>query len=179
MKSDFPKKEIRILGIDDAPFDKFRDKETMIIGTIFRGGQFLDGLLTTTVDIDGEDATLKVIELIRNSKFRGQLRAIMLDGIAVGGFNIINIKTLYRETKIPVIVIMRDQPDMQQKVKLIEQLEKPKKIDDIYIQYEGLSLKDAINIIKISCTHSNIPEPIRIAHIIGQGIVFGESKGRA
>ena len=83
------KPEIRILGIDDAPFDKFSDKETYVIATVFRGGDFMDGLLTCKVKVDGNDSTKKLIEMINSSKFKIQFRAILLDGIAVAGFNVI------------------------------------------------------------------------------------------
>jgi len=29
------KKEIRVLGIDDGPFDKFNDSEVIVIGAIY------------------------------------------------------------------------------------------------------------------------------------------------
>jgi len=32
------KKQIRIIGIDDASFDKFKDKKVLVLGTICRGG---------------------------------------------------------------------------------------------------------------------------------------------
>jgi len=55
------KKEVRILGIDDAPFDLHKSKKTILIGVIFRGGSFLDGVLRTEIDIDGTNATKKII----------------------------------------------------------------------------------------------------------------------
>ncbi|MFH1917182.1 MAG: DUF99 family protein [Nanoarchaeota archaeon] len=185
------KKESRIIGIDDGPFDKFKDKEALIVGTVFRGGQYLDGILTTRVSIDGFDATYNIIQMIKKSKWKSQIRAIMLDGIAVAGFNVINIKNLHKETGIPVIVIIRQYPDyegmfralkklgMNEKIKLIETIEKPEKVNTIYIQREGISIREALALLKITCTHAKIPEPVRIAHIIASGLSTGESKGAA
>jgi len=186
------KPEIRVLGVDDSPFKKFQKrKQTRIIGTIFRGGNFLDGILSTKVSIDGNNSTDKLIELINNTKFKPQLRCLMLDGIAFGGFNIIDIHKLHKKTKIPVMVIMRKMPDMKaiekalkkikkhKKLKLIEKAGPPIKIGNIYAQFKGLSKKQAEEILKITCTHSYIPEPIRVSHLIAQGVYFGESKGKA
>ena len=151
----------------------------------------MDGLVSCYVEKDGEDATLKLIDLINNCKFKTQLKAIFLDGIAVGGFNVINAKSLNKLTGIPVIVVMRDYPDfkkmytalknlgMEKKIDIIKKMPKPKKASQIYIQNIGLTLKTAREYLKISATHSYLPEPIRIAHLITQGIVMGESKGRA
>ena len=88
------KKEIRVIGIDDSPFDKFKKGKVLVVGTVFRGGLYLDGILSTKVIIDGNDATTKIIEMINKCKFKPQLQCIFLDGIAVGGFNVIDIKEL-------------------------------------------------------------------------------------
>jgi len=185
------KSEIRTLGIDDAPFDKHQSKDVLVIGTIFRGGLIMDGLVSCYVEKDGFDATLKLIELINKCKFKPQLQCIFLDGIAVAGFNVINIENLSKQTKIPVIVIIRNYPDykkmyaalkklgMDEKIALIDKLKKPTTIDQIYIQYVGTTLEKAKKFLRTTCTRSLVPEPVRIAHIIGQGIMFGESKGRA
>ncbi|MBW2978287.1 DUF99 family protein [Candidatus Woesearchaeota archaeon] len=185
------KKEIRILGIDDAPFDKFKGGDVLVIGTVFRGGSWLDGLLSTKVKVDGNDATDKLIMMINKCKFKPQLQAIILDGIALGGFNVVDVEKLNKKTKIPVIVVIRRMPDFkkiketlkklrkEKKFRLIEKAGKVYKVGEIYVQINGISLRDTEKILKISCTRSLLPEPIRAAHIIAAGIVKGESKGDA
>ncbi len=187
------KREIRVIGIDDAPFDKFDplQKYVLVVGTIFRGGSFLDGMLSTHVEKDGEDATLRIVEMINNCKFKPQLQAIFLNGVAVAGFNVINPIIMNKETGIPVIVIIRNYPDykkmfsaleklgMQKKIGIIEKLPKPSKVDDIYVQNIGISRKDTLKLLNITRTHSHIPEPLRVAHLIASGISEGESRGRA
>ena len=177
------KKEIRLLGVDDSPFDKFKNDKVLVIGTIFRGGQFLDGLLSTKVHVDGSDSTKKLISMINKTKNKPQLQAILMDGIALGGFNIVDINQLYEKTKIPVIVVIRRMPDIeniksvlkrigkQNKIKLLEKAGTPIKIRKVYCQLTGLTKEKAEQILKIACTHSFIPEPIRAAHIIASGVV--------
>lgn len=185
------KQEIRVLGIDDASFDKFSDKETYVIGTVFRGGEFMDGMVSCRVTVDGDDATDRIAVMINNSKFNVQIRAIMLDGIAVAGFNVIDVQELFRKTNIPVIVVMRDYPDIEKikaalkktgmldKLALMEKAGSIYSYEKIHFQAIGIEKEKSEQLLKLTCTHSYVPEPIRIAHIIGQGIVFGESKGRA
>lgn len=185
------KKQIRVLGIDDAPFQKGVSRETTVFGVIFRGGDFLDGVLSQKVQVDGNEATDVVIEMINQSKFKSQLRAILLDGIAVAGFNIVDIKKLYKNTKIPVIVVMRKYPDikkiketlkkigMKEKISLLDAAGKIYHYNNICYQICGLKRKKAEEILKITSTHSYIPEAIRVAHLIGSALVFGESKGNA
>ena len=88
--------ELRILGIDDGHFSK-QDKDAIVIGTVFRGGKWMDGVLSTHVKIDGYDSTENLIHLVRKSKHFGQLRCIMINGIALGGFNVIDINSEIRQ----------------------------------------------------------------------------------
>lgn len=183
--------EIRVIGIDDTSFDKFKDKQTLAIGVIFRGGNFLDGVISIPVQVDGDDATDQLTKMINASKFKLQLRCILLDGIAVGGFNVIDIQELSSRTKLPVIVVVRDYPDFGKifsaldklgfsaKKALIRKAGKPIKIGKVHVQICGISLEKAREILQLTCTRADIPEPIRVAHLIGQGIKYGESKGQA
>ena len=185
------KKEMRVIGIDDAPFNKFKIGKVLVVGTVFRGGLFLDGVLSTQVSIDGNNSTKKIIEMINKCKFKQQLQCIFLDGIAVAGFNVIDVKELSKKTKLPVIVIIRRKPNIEKikktlikigkksKIKLIEKAGSVVSVGDIYIQLTGLSIEKAKEILKIVCTRSLIPEPIRMAHLIASGITFGESRGKA
>ena len=81
------KQQIRLLGIDDSPFT-FNDKYTTIIGVVMRGGEYLECVLRNQISIDGNDATYVCKEMIKNTRHREQLKAMLLDGIALGGFNI-------------------------------------------------------------------------------------------
>ena len=106
------KKEIRVIGIDDSPFNKFKDKKILVVGVVMRGGLFVDGVLSTKVKVDGSDATDKITKMINKCKFKPQLQCIFLNGIAVAGFNVIDVKKLNKKTKIPVVVVIRDNPDI-------------------------------------------------------------------
>lgn len=182
---------MRVIGIDDAPFKKFGKGNVLIVGTVFRGGSYLDGILSTKAAIDGSNATKKIAEMINKCRFKPQLQCIFLDGIAVGGFNIIDIKDLSKKTKLPVMVIIRRKPDInsikkiliklnkKNKIKLLEKAGSVIPIGKIYIQLTGLSIEKAKEILKIVCTRSLIPEPIRISHLIASGITYGESRGKA
>jgi endonuclease V-like protein UPF0215 family len=104
------KPEIRILGIDDSAL---LSEKVMIVGAVFRGGDWIDGVLRSEITKDGLDATEVICKMIKESKHYGQIRAVILDGITYGGFNVVDIQMLYRETGIPVIVVMRSYPDFE------------------------------------------------------------------
>jgi len=189
------KPEIRILAFDDGPFEFGTRGKDVLIGTIFRGGLFLDGVLKTDIEIDGDDAEKKIIDLVNRTKHKDQLRVIMLDGITFAGLNIVNIKKIFESTHLPVIVINRKMPDFEKFLGALRRSGNKRglecveaagpvykfEIDKkcIYFQFAGCDKDVAERVIKISTTHAAIPEPLRIAHLIATAIVRGESIGRA
>ncbi len=191
------KPEIRILGIDDSPFSRKQD-EVLCVGTIYRGGNYIDGLISFYVDNDGNNATLKIIKNINKTRHKDQLQLIMLDGISFAGFNMLDIEEIWKRTKIPIMIFMRKKPNIKKFKKAVSKIDKKRlkaienagkihklriknknKEKTAYIQIKGLNINQARKILKITCINSNIPEPLRVAHLVAQGIVFGESKGAA
>ncbi len=187
------KSEIRIIGWDDTPFT-FKDKRVLLIGVVFRGGNYMDGMLVTKIQVDGRDSTEKIIKAIKKSSHYEQLRIIMLDGITFGGFNIVDMEKIFNSTKLPVIAITRKNPDLESMKRALKRfddfdyrwslIEKAGKVyplkikrfrgkeietKEIYYQKMGIEKEDVEKIIKISSTHAFIPEPLRIAHIIASG----------
>lgn len=191
------KEEIRILGFDDGSFESKSKGNVPVIGVVYRGGKFFDGILRTDVKIDGLDATRKLVRLINKSRHKQQLKVIMLDGITLGGFNLVDIDALYKKTGLPVIVVNRKHPDLTKVKKALKKFKdfkkrweivkkageikecKLKQNKSVYYQCVGMDDEDAEEVIRLSTTHSFIPEPLRVAHLIATGIVKGESVGKA
>jgi endonuclease V-like protein UPF0215 family len=186
------KPEIRIIGWDDAPFT-FKDKYTLLVGVVCRGGIQIDGVLTTKIHVDGNDATGKIAKAINRSSHKEQLRVIMLDGITFGGFNIVDINKLYKKTGLPVIVVIRDKPNMkaikkslskfhdsEERWKLIEKAGDVQKFEvknkvlmgrkTIYYQRCGINEYMSEKIINLTSVNSVVPEPVRAAHLICTGL---------
>jgi len=185
------KREVRVIGWDDESFERGQKRKILLIGVITRGGNFMDGVLTTKIEYDGLDSTEKITKSINNSKHKDQLRYVMTNGISFAGFNLIDIKKVYEETGLPTLAIQRKMPDVKKFInamKIFEDFDKRLEIvknagkiynfNKIYYQKAGISRKDAEELIKITSTHSNIPEPLRLAHLIASGL-SGESRGRA
>ena len=191
------KKEIRIVGFDDGPFIPRTKGEAPVVGVVFRGGDYLDGAFKTEVNIDGMNATKTLIKLLNKSRHKEQLRIIMMKGITFGGFNMVDISELYDKSKLPVIVVNRRRPNLEKIKKALKHFKdfekrwecvkhagkihkmKIEKNKNIYYQFKGLSQEEAERIIKLSCTRSLIPEPLRVAHLIASALIKGESGGRA
>jgi hypothetical protein len=181
------KSEIRILGVDDGKFVPHTQGDVIVVGVVFRGGCSIDGVMHTHVAIDGFDATEQLASMISNSPHCRQLRLVMLNGITFAGFNVVDIKKLNLATKLPVIAVTRDKPDLEAVRKALNNLPKSEErwkmilaagdihevrcmCKKIYLELAGISLADAQEIVELTSTSSRFPEPLRVAHLIASGI---------
>lgn len=185
------KDNVRFIGIDDAAFNREKSQKTFVFGVVMRGYNLIEGILRTDIIVDGLDATTKIRKMINESKFVGQLKAIILGSSTIGAFNLINFKKLYTKTNIPIISVLSTLPD-EMKVKTalkhlsdgderfkilmsnppiqeIEYANQAGRNCKTYVQQMGLNnLEDVREILKISSFASSLPECLRIADLIGQ-----------
>lgn len=183
------KREIRVLGIDDGVFTPHSKEMVDVVGVVYRGGYWLDGFMHTRVQVDGLDATDKLEQMITESSHYEQLRVIMLNGVTLAGFNVVDITELHKRVKLPVIAVTRDKPnfedirkalghlpDAKERWKAIKKAGKILKVctrqgeEPVYAHAAGISEETAKRILKNTSTRSNIPEPLRVAHIIASGL---------
>lgn len=189
------KQEIRVVGVDDGVFVPHTKGFADVIGIVFRGGYWLDGVMKTEVAIDGMDATDKIADMIKGSPHYAQLRVIMLNGVTFAGFNVVDIVRLSELTKLPVIAVTREKPDFEDirralthlpenevRWKIIENVRglisvKSRKGEaPIFVQVAGIYKEDAVRIVRETSTRSNVPEPLRVAHIIASGLTKARVK---
>jgi len=186
------KDEIRVLGIDDGYFLKHRGKKVLVVGAILRGNKDLEGVISCHITKDGSDSTKRLIELVNSSKHRNQLRYMMTNGTTLGGFNILDINELYEKTRVPVLAVLRKRPNRQKVGRALDHFpDKRKRLDKIrkagqiyshgrlYFQMAGLSEREAKELIDKTVKIGNLPEPVRVAHLIASGVTYGESTKRA
>ena len=184
-------REVRVVGIDDGPFPRKAGVNVCVVGAIYRGGDYLDGMVATTIRRDGRNATHKLVRMVADSRYFAQLHYLILDGIALGGFNVVDIRRLWQETGLPVMVVVRRQPDLEAvrrallrlpageaRWRLIEKAGPPEPLGGLFVQRAGLERDEAEALLALSCTRAKIPEPLRAAHIIAGAWVTGEGGRR-
>lgn len=203
---------MNVIGFDDGPFDRQHRGDVLLVGAVCSGTR-LDGVVSGRVRRDGADATRRMIALVKESQFGAHVRAVLLQGIAVGGFNVVDVHALSRELGVPVLVVVRKRPDLdavqralfsdaphaRPRVKgaarkwrlivaagAIELLEGGATRSGLrsggprlWVQRVGLTMKEAVRLVDATTLHGNVPEALRVAHLIAGGIVEGKSRGRA
>ncbi|PKK81411.1 MAG: hypothetical protein CVT47_02585, partial [Thermoplasmata archaeon HGW-Thermoplasmata-2] len=194
------KKESRIIGIDDGPFTfdregkKHRAYSVPVAGVVMRGSDYVEGVLITSAMVDGNDATEKIAGAVRRSRFKKQIRAILINGGAVGGFNVIDISRLYELTGVPVVTLTRHKPDFaaiekalkkhfpdwKERLRLLKRrrfASLPTNHNPLFAKYVGLRKEDVQEIVSFATKRGAMPECLRIAHLVASAIVRGESYG--
>ena len=189
------KAKSRFLGIDDAPF-RFSDETVPVVGVVVQAPAYIEGVLTTLAEVDGHDATERIAAMVRRSRYLAGLGTILIDGTAVGGFNVIDIDALHEAVDRPVVTVTRKKPnldsietalrrrfdDWKERLAIIRRHE----IESIrtehgtlWVTYVGAKPNDVQNALSLTTVRGVLPEPLRVAHLIAAGIIRGESRGRA
>ena len=212
---------MNVIGFDDGPFPREHRGDVLLVGVVCSGTR-VDGIISGRIRRDGANATRAMIDVVRASQFGLHVQAIMLQGIAVGGFNVVDVHALSAALRVPVLVVTRRRPDMAgvrralfsdepadrprvlgaaRKWKLIEQAGTMEQLGAsarsrrrvvpplptgirtaeprLWIQRVGMSIANARELVADTTLHGNIPEPLRLAHLIAGGITTGTSRGRA
>jgi len=181
-----------VIGFDDAPFARAHRGNVLIVGAVFADTR-LEGVLCGQVRRDGRNSTLVLSDLVRRSRFRQHLQAVLLQGISLAGFNVIDLHALQASLGIPVIVVARRPPDLPairralrthvrggvRKLALIERAGPMEPCAGVYVQRAGITLEQTAALIRRFAVHSKLPEPLRTAHLIAGGLSSGESRHRA
>jgi len=180
------------VGFDDGPFARSCRGDVPVVGCVFSETTFT-GVVSGKVRRDGRNATDVLARLAASSKWAPQLQLVMLQGIALAGFNVVDLAALRRLAGLPVLVVARHRPDLDairtallsrvpggaRKWALVEAAGPMEPCGGVFVQRAGLSLDEAADVIGRTALHGRIPEPLRAAHLVAGGAYGGESRGRA
>ncbi len=184
-------KRLRVIGFDDAPFERQRGSIVNLSGVVCSNTRF-EGMLWGTATKDGTDATDTIITLLRKSKFYEQVDLVLLDGIAVGGFNIIHLPLLQQALDLPCIAVMRKPPDLSAIDRALDNFEDGElrkqhlaeagaihEINGFVFQTKACEPTVAAKALAQVTDTGHVPEALRLAHLIGAAVKTGESSRRA
>ncbi|MBY9012413.1 MAG: DUF99 family protein [Candidatus Lokiarchaeota archaeon] len=177
------------IGFDDAKFTFNSDfKTTNLIGIICQGTRMV-GMVKKEIVIDGDNATEVLIELTKQNEKHVQY--IITDTITFGGFNIIDLEKVFDITKKPVIAVTERMVDLESVRKAVVK-KFPNKYENklqnivnagdlyetfiktaggyskVYFHSKGIQISEVESLLHKLCIDSKIPEPVRLAHIIGK-----------
>lgn len=185
------RRQIRVLGLDDAHYEKVRGSVVNVAGVVCSGIRF-EGMLWGELSQDGLDATEKICGMVVGSKFAPQLHIALTDGITFGGCNVVELPVLAEQLKVPVAAVMRKHPNLEQFRNVVYKLPAPEErwrrveaagpiheIDGWVFQCIGEDPKIIAKTLTRLTDQGKVPEALRVAHLIGSAIKLGVSTNRA
>ncbi len=187
-----PSRRLRSIGFDDAPFERGSGRGLVPVAGVICAGTRFEGMVWGQVRRDGWNATDVLVSLLAGGKFLPQLHLVLLDGITLGGFNVVDLPALATRLRRPCIAVMRRPPDLEAMARAARALPRAaarlariRAAGPIHhrppfaFQVQGLSPDEAYKALVRLTDTGHVPEPLRLAHLVGAAVVRGESGKRA
>ncbi len=193
MRRALVKPHVRVVGIDDGAFQR-TDRRAPIAAVVLSVPQYIESVEVGSVEVDGHDSTERVVELVRRTGHVADLRAVLLDGVVLGGFNVLDLDRLTRELRLPVVSLTRRAPDLARiRAALVKWFPRdarrryalltahrlfrvPTSGRSIFASAVGCRRVDALALIRRTTVRGFWPEPLRLAHLIASA---GSLRARA
>lgn len=181
------KPHLRVIGVDDAAFTR-RSRRAFVVCVAMSLPHLVEGVELTAVSVDGDDATRGLIAVLGRSPFLRGARAILVDGVAVAGFNLIDLASLARHLERPVISVTPKPPEYD-RIRAALRKYFPREFArrwalvraprlfrvsvggrPLWAAAVGCTRSDATTIVERSVVNGRWPEPLRLAHLIGHAL---------
>ena len=180
------KKGLRGLAIAES----FRQNssKSILSGIVMRRDFVIDGFVFGTSTLDGDDATDSILKMYENLN-RPDISYILISGLIISLYNIIDIKKIHDTLKIPVIGVTYNESEgleksikfhfpnsYQSKIKEYEKLGIREKITlhtsyDVYVRKEGCTIHDVKHLLDELTLHGSFPEPLRVAQLLAKSLL--------
>ena len=185
------RRQVRVVGFDDAPFDRTPGSPVNVSGIVCSNTRF-EGMMWGEATKDGTDATDVLAELLLAGKFYEQVHAVLIDGLAIGGFNLIDLPQLAERLDRPCVAVMRKHPNLDKvravlerfddapyRLRLLERAGPIHQEGGFVFQVIGERPAVVARALAAVTDQGRVPEPLRLAHLIGAAVKMGQSGRRA
>lgn len=179
------KKGLRGLAIAES----FResDKISTLAGVVMRRDFIIDGFVLGHATIEGDDATDSVLQMY-DRLGRHDISYVMLSGLIISMYNIVDIRQIQNKLKIPVIGVTYQESDgiedalryhfensYQSKVEQYHKLGPRSEIKlhtghQIYARFEGCTLDETKKLLNALTLQGSVPEPLRVAQLLARTV---------
>lgn len=182
------------LGVDDGPFEKFAEPraEVPVVAVMMEGRDLVEAVATTSFPADGEDATGFLARWIPSLRCHPALRAVFLGGVTFAGLGVVDVRELAERIGVPVVVVSRKDPaghrvadalraaGLAGRIPLLERAPTAVRVapDGPWVAAAGLEPDGARVLVRATRYKSDLPEPLRLAHLVARAFALGESRGR-
>jgi uncharacterized protein len=101
------KREIRVLGIASASPHRRDDASTHVVGVVYRGNRWLEGVMRAVIPRERPNLTTGIAKMTIRSPHFPQLRVIVLDELVTRSESYVDIRSLSKKTRLPTVAVLR------------------------------------------------------------------------
>jgi endonuclease V-like protein UPF0215 family len=186
-----PVRRPHLLGVDDGPFDKRRDRSVTLVAVLMEGHDLVEAVAVTEFPVDGADAAGFLADWIGGLRFASGLHAVVLGGITIAGLGVVDSRALAARLGLPVIAVHRQPPEdrplvdalgaagLEERIPLVQAAPDAWQLDEgLWVAQAGAGRNEVRALLERARGKSRLPEALRLAHLIGGAVAAGQSRGR-
>lgn len=173
----------RVVGIDDGAFAR-TDRHAPIAAVVVSAPERVEAIRVARVRVDGRDGTARVVALLRSLGPDEGIRAVLVDGAVVGGFNVLDLDAIRAAAGVPVVAVTRRRPEFAairaaldrwfprtaaRRFALLRRhrlFRVPTSGAPIWAAAAGCSRTEAAWLVQRTTVRGHWPEPLRLAHLV-------------
>ena len=177
------KKGLRGLAVAESFQEK--DKTSTLAGVVMRRDFVIDGFVFGYATISGNDATNSILQMYKKL-YRDDISFIIISGLIISLYNIVDIKKIWQDVKIPVVGVTYENSkgiedaikfhfpnSYQSKIEEYHNLGERTKLSlhtghDLYVRIEGCTIQETKNLLDAFTLQGSIPEPLRVAQMLAR-----------
>ena len=177
------KKGLRGLAIAES--FKENEKISHLAGVVMRRDFIIDGFVFGYSTIEGNDATDAILQMYQKLN-RDDISFVMVSGLVISMYNIVDIKKIWNQLKIPIIGVTYEDSkgiedairyhfpeSYQSKIEEYQKLGQRSKISlhtgyDVFVRTEGCTIQEAKNLLNTMTLQGAVPEPLRVAQMLAK-----------
>jgi endonuclease V-like protein UPF0215 family len=190
---DAPPPRPHVLGIDDGPFEKYADGSSApVVGVTTEAADLVESIAITRFPVDGDGVTDFLAQWITGLRVRPALQGVLFSGITLAGLAVLEPRRLAERLALPVVVVNRKPPvdaplrralltaGHPERAALLDGVPEAFEADDLlHAAVAGASSDWTRALLARTRGKSDLPEALRLAHMIARALETGESRGRA
>lgn len=180
------KKGLRGLAIAES--FKQNSKKSILSGVVMRNDFQIDGFVFGSATLEGDDSTQTVLQMYEKLQ-RPDINYLLLSGLIISMYNIVNIKKLFELLQLPIIGITYNESEgitdsikhhfpnsFEEKLSNYQQIGNRKRLKlktnyDLFVRIEGCNISEAKHLLNTITIQGSMPEPVRVAQLLSKSLL--------
>ncbi len=177
------KSGVRALGVAES----YRRDNSTLAGVVTRASRVTDGFVFGTCTVGSTDLTASLIDLVERLD-REDVRYVMVGGIALAWYNMLDMHRLHDAVDRPVIAVTfeesdglldslesefaGDELDRRREIYLNQPSRRKLAVDGetVFVRHVGMGAEEATEVVRAFTPEGGRPEPLRVARLAARAV---------